>query len=211
MEPKKVGYQHQATSIIKSLLKRGMQGYYFEDKQVACDFVNQQIADHSTVSWGGSLSLSQTGIKQSLLQRQVTVFDIAEAKNEQQKHDIRYQALDSDYYLMSTNAITLDGELVNIDGLGNRVGALAYGPKNIIVVAGMNKVVTDALTGIDRIRNFASPPNCNRLDKKTPCSVVGYCKDCYVDDCICGQIVITRKSYIKNRIMVVLVGEELGF
>jgi hypothetical protein len=112
---------------------------------------------------------------------------------------------------MSTNAITLDGELVNVDGNGNRVASLIYGPKHVIVITGMNKVVPDVLQGYDRVRNIASPPNTIRLGKNTPCANTGKCGNCLSPDCICSQIVVTRRSREKERIIVILVNENLGF
>ena len=112
---------------------------------------------------------------------------------------------------MSSNAITLDGQLVNIDGLGNRVASLIHGPKNVVIVAGMNKVVKDVDTAIDRVHNEAAPPNAVRLGLDTPCAKYGYCCNCLSPDCICCETVITRKSRIAGRIKVILVGETLGY
>lgn len=112
---------------------------------------------------------------------------------------------------MSTNAITMDGELVNIDGSGNRVAALIFGPEEVIIVAGMNKVTADVPGAYKRVKNIASPPNCVRLNKNTPCAMTGQCGSCLGDDCICSQTVITRRSGIPGRIKVILVGEELGY
>ena len=127
------------------------------------------------------------------------------------KADFYSKIVTCDYYFMSSNAITLDGQLVNIDGRGNRVACLIDGPKNVIIIAGMNKIVTDVEAGIERVRNYASPPNNIRLGYNTPCAQLGRCANCLVDDCICCQIVITRKSKIPGRIKVILVGEELGY
>ena len=121
-----------------------------------------------------------------------------------------HEALSCDYYFMSSNAITVDGELVNIDGNGNRVAALIYGPENVIILAGMNKIVKTIEEGISRTRNVASPQNCIRLGKDTPCKTNGVCGNC-LKDTICDQIVITRASRVPKRIKVILVGEELGF
>lgn len=112
---------------------------------------------------------------------------------------------------MSSNAITLDGELVNIDGNGNRVACLITGPKNVIVIAGMNKIAPDVKSAFDRVRNVAAPPNGVRLGTKTPCAKYGRCHDCYAADSMCCQFVVTRKSRIPGRIKVLLVGEELGY
>ena len=117
----------------------------------------------------------------------------------------------ADYFLMSTNAITLDGELINIDGRGNRVAFLCYGPENVLIFAGMNKIVSNIEEGISRTRNIAASPNAIRLNKNTPCGITGKCEDCYSPDCMCGQYVITRRSGIPNRIKVILIGEELGY
>ena len=112
---------------------------------------------------------------------------------------------------MSSNAITLAGELVNIDGNGNRVASLIFGPKKVFLIVGMNKVTDNTDEALKRVRNIASPPNTIRLSKSTPCATTGKCGDCYCDDCICNQIVITRRSRDKERIHVFLVGENLGF
>ncbi len=112
---------------------------------------------------------------------------------------------------MSSNAITLDGKLVNIDGNGNRVACLITGPKNVIVIAGMNKIATDEAAAMERVRNMAAPPNAIRLNRKTPCAELGRCANCLVPDCICSSLVITRRSHVPYRLKVILVGEELGY
>ena len=126
-------------------------------------------------------------------------------------NEIYRKAFCCDNYIMSTNAITYDGELVNIDGTGNRVAALIYGPKNVVVIAGMNKVTDNVENAYKRARSHASVPNAIRLDMNTPCKATGLCSDCTSPDCICCQAVITRYSRIKGRIKVILVGESLGY
>ncbi|MEG0590187.1 MAG: lactate utilization protein, partial [Lachnospiraceae bacterium] len=116
-----------------------------------------------------------------------------------------------DYFFMSSNAITIDGELVNIDGNGNRVACLIHGPKHVILIVGMNKVVSDVANGMTRIRNMATPANAARLGTKTPCQKTGCCGNCLSPDCMCCEVVITRKSRHEGRIKVILVGEELGY
>ena len=112
---------------------------------------------------------------------------------------------------MSTNAITMDGELLNIDGTGNRVASLIFGPANVVIVAGMNKVVDNVDTALDRARNTAAPMNTIRLDRSTPCTKTGRCMDCMSPECICNQFVVTRGCRPVGRIKVILVGEELGY
>ena len=133
------------------------------------------------------------------------------AKTAEEQRKVYGQICCSDYFLMGTNAITLDGELINIDGRGNRVAFLCYGQQKVLILVWMNKIVTDIDSGFKRVRNIASPPNTVRLNKKTPCAVTGKCEDCYSPDCICGQFVVTRRSGVPNRIKVILIGEELGY
>lgn len=132
-------------------------------------------------------------------------------KSDEEKRMVHYETFNCDYYLMSSNAITQDGKLVNIDGNGNRIAALIYGPANVIIIAGMNKITADEDSAIKRIRNYTAPLNSLRLSKYTPCTRTGSCEECLSDDCICCQVLVTRKSSHKKRIKVILVGEELGF
>ena len=117
----------------------------------------------------------------------------------------------ADYYLMSTNAITMDGELINIDGNGNRVACLIHGPKHVIMVVGMNKLVSNVEDGYRRVRDIATPANTKRLNKNTPCFHTGRCGDCLSPDCICNQVVITRRSSHAGRIKIFFVAEDLGY
>lgn len=211
MKPINEFYQKQANTIIKKLEQRNMKGYFFhtaiEAKQKAIDL----MAENSSISWGGSETLKEIGIFDELNKLNYKLYDRSNAKTPEETREMYLKALNVDYYLMSTNAITLDGKLVNIDGNGNRVAALIYGPKNIIIIAGMNKVVKDEANAIERIRNIAAPPNTIRLNINTPCSTSGKCHDCTQEQTICCQTVTTRFSRIPNRIKVILVGEVLGF
>ncbi len=211
MNPLKKAYAKQAQSIINALEKRNMNGYYCETKEDCCELVLSMIEDNSTVTWGGTESIKECSIPERLSESgKCTVIDRAAFAPESMK-DYYKKAFCANYYLMSTNAITLDGELMNIDGNGNRVASLIFGPDKVIIVTGMNKVVSEIQDAYDRIRNIASPPNTIRLGKNTPCAATGKCGNCLCDDCICSQIVVTRRSRDKDRIHVILVGESLGF
>lgn len=204
--------QLQAQTIIDSLNKRNMTAYYCESKEDCTKRVLSLIPEGSVISWGGSESIKECDLPKALKDEGIyTVLDRSEYITPKQQEDFSVKSFQSDYFLMSTNAITLDGELINVDGNGNRVASLIYGPKHVIVVVGMNKVVSSVEEGYKRTRNIASPPNTVRLNKKTPCSVTGKCGDCMCDDCICNQIVITRRSRNKDRIIVLLVNDNLGF
>ena len=203
----------RAQTIIKGLEKRNMEGVFCETKEDALAKALSYIEEGSSVTWGGSMSISEIGLMDAVKNGNYEIIDRSVAKNYDEQREIFSKAVLADYYLMSSNAITLDGELINIDGTGNRVACLTYAPKNVIMIVGMNKVVNDVEDGIKRVRNFASPPNTLRLGLKTPCSMTGRCGDCYGDTCICSQIVVTRRqsAAMRGRIKIILVGESLGY
>lgn len=212
MTPKQTFYKNQANTIIENLKKRQMEGYYCPTCADAVKKAMELIPAGSNVTFGGSMTLTESGVMEALQSREdITLYDRSKAATPEEVQKIYRQAFSCDYYFMSTNAITLDGELVNIDGNGNRVAALIFGPSNVILVCGMNKVSINTEEAIARVRNIASPPNCNRLDRKTPCAITGKCADCLSPDCICNHTVITRRSGTAGRIKVLLVGEELGY
>lgn len=211
MKPKQQYYENLADSLIEKFNLRGIDGYYCENKDEARNTAKRFLTPGCSVSWGGSMTLEEIGLINELKNSDYVVYDRAEAKTLEQKRQLYAQTVTSDYFFMSSNAITLDGELINIDGIGNRVACLCYGPEFVIVVAGMNKIVPDVTAGIARVRAMAAPPNTVRLNKSTPCAKLGRCVDCLTDDCICCQTVVTRKSMIPGRIKVLLVGEELGY
>ena len=196
----------QAKSLISAIEKRNMTAYYCENKEACLQKVLEILPEGCTIAWGGSESIKEAGIPDAVKESgKYTVYDRAKYLSPRQVKEFNKLAFSSDYYFMSSNAITLDGMLMNIDGNGNRVANLIFGPEHVIVVVGMNKVVPTIEDAYDRIRNIASPPNTIRLRKNTPCSKLGKCGDCYSDDCICNQIVITRRSREKERIIVLLV------
>lgn len=211
MSAKTTYYENLADSLIEKFNKRGIEGYYCENAEDALLTAKRFLTPGCSISWGGSETISEIGLLDAIKTSDYILYDRYSVNTPEEKTMMYSKIVTADYYFMSSNAITLDGQLVNIDGLGNRVACLITGPKNVIVIAGMNKIVIDVNTGIERIRNMASPPNANRLGLKTPCAELGRCANCLVDDCICCEIVITRKSKISGRIKVLLVGEELGY
>ncbi len=200
-----------AAVIISRLQKRNMDGYFCETSGEAVEKALSLMPEGSVISWGGSMSLGQCGLMDAVKEKNYTLIDRMTATTPREKREVYARTVMADYYLMSTNAITMDGELVNIDGFCNRVACLCAGPEHVIIVAGMNKVVKNVQSGIDRIRTKAAPPNTVRLNRNTPCAKTGVCGDCFAPDCICSQIVITRRSGIPGRIKIILVNEDLGF
>lgn len=211
MDNKKTAYQNLANTVIKNLNKRNMDACYFSTKEEARDHILSLIPDGSSISWGGSMSLSEAGIIDALYEQNTyNLLDRAKVAPEQ-INTLLHQALCCDYYLMSSNAVTIDGKLVNVDGNGNRVAALIFGPTHVIVLVSMNKVVATEEDARRRVHNAAAPPNAVRLGKSTPCGVTGACGDCLSPDCMCMHTVITRNSRTPGRIKVILVGEPLGY
>ena len=204
-------YAHTAKTIIANLEKRNMLGYYCENAQEARALIHSLIPVNATVTWGGSETLVETGIMETLKESGYILLDRKAAKTPEESRKLYGQIVTADYFLTSTNAITLDGELINVDGVGNRAACLITGPQHVLVVAGMNKVAVTEEDGIRRARNMAAPPNSIRVGAHTPCSKTGVCADCQSPDCICCQTVITRRSRVKDRITVILIGESYGF
>lgn len=211
MSHKKEAFALQAQSIIKNLEKRNMEGYYFETSEECVKAIVDSIPQGSIISWGGSESIKECGLMDAIHNASYELIDRTTAKSPEESRQLFAKAVLADYYLMSTNAITLEGELINIDGNGNRVACLIQGPSHVILVVGMNKIVTDVPSGVARVRNMASPANAIRLNRKLPCGATGHCHDCLSPDCFCNQIVVTRRSGHTGRIKVYFVGEELGY
>lgn len=197
--------------VVKALESRNMEAYYVKTKEEALAKALELIPEGSSVSWGGSMSAQEIGLIDAVRAGNYEVLDrdVKESREEQQ--EVMHQALSCDVYLGSTNALSEDGVLVNIDGNANRVAAFAYGPKNVLLIVGMNKVVKTEADAMSRARNEAAPINAQRFGITTPCVKNGSCFDCKSPECICCQILITRYSKAPKRIKVILVDENLGF
>ena len=169
------------------------------------------IPDGSIVSWGGSQTINESGMMDALKASGLTLIDRTAAKSPEESREIYAKTVMADYYFMSTNAITNDGELINIDGNGNRVACLIQGPTHVMILVGRNKFTASVNAGVERVRNTASPANAIRLNKNIPCGLTGSCHDCLSPECFCNQVVITRRSGHTGRIKVFLINEDLGY
>lgn len=203
-------YQHVSSTIITALRKRQIEGFYCETRNEAVELAQHIMPKQSTIGWGGSVTVENLDIVNKLRDHYVLI-DRSQYSTKEEKKMRDIELFSCDYFLMSSNAITLDGELVNMDGVGSRVSYLIYGPEHVILFVGMNKIVSDVDSAIKRVRDIAAPKNTQRLNKRVPCIKSGKCEDCYTSDCICSQLVITRRSSIANRIKVILIGETLGY
>lgn len=198
-------------SMLPALEKRNFEAYYCSTAEEALKKAVSLIPEGSSVSWGGSVTIREMGLTKAVHEKNYEVIDRDLAKTPEEMYELHRKGLLADYFLTSTNAISKDGVLVNIDGNGNRVAAICFGPKNVIVICGINKVAPTVQDAIARARSFAAPVNAMRFMGKTPCTATGSCHNCTSPDCICDQILITRMSKAKNRIKIILVGEDLGF
>lgn len=199
-------------TVIKNLEKRNITGHYCDTKENAVQVIKSLIPEGSEVSWGGSATLDEIGIKTVLADGNYRINDPMKATDPAEGLKLRKAALQADVFLSGLNAVTMDGEIVNIDGRGNRVSAILFGPDKVILIAGANKIVLDERDAVDRIRSDACPPNALRLGLKTPCALTGMCQECLIKgNTICSHIVTTRFSMTEDRMHVVLVNETLGF
>ena len=197
-----------AQKVIRGLESRNMTGYYAKDKETALKQALDLIPEGSTVTMGGAMSVHEIGLVKALTEGNYNFIDRDAAED---KRAAMLAAYDADFYLMSANAMTEDGILVNIDGNSNRVSALAQGPRKVIVIAGMNKICDDVDGAMKRARNVAAPINAQRFGLNTPCAKTGSCMNCKSPDTICCQFLITRFSRHPGRIHVILVNDNLGF
>jgi L-lactate utilization protein LutB len=165
-----------------------------------------------SVGWGGSMTVAGTGLFQAVKARtDIEMVDTLDKQVSAEEFvERRRQSLLVDLFITGTNAVTEDGQLVNLDMFGNRVAALTFGPKHVVVIVGRNKIVPSLDDAMFRVKNIAAPANAMRLDKKTPCVKTSYCDECKSPDRICNTWTITEKSYPKGRVKVVLVNQDLG-
>jgi L-lactate utilization protein LutB len=197
---------------IESFKKHNMDAYFVKDKSSLINKISEILEDGNTVSVGGSMTLFETGVIDFLRSGKYNFWDrYKEGLTPEGIKNVFRQSFSSDAYLVSSNAITEEGELYNVDGNGNRVAAMLYGPDKVIVVVGYNKIVKNIDEAMKRKREIAAPANCKRLSKKTPCAEVGYCMDCKSPDRLCNDYVVIKRQAIKGRIHVLILGEDFGY
>ena len=210
-------------STMEALRKNNMQAYYVENSAKAKELVQSLMEKGSTVTHGGSMTLKQTGINELLKSGDYNYLDrSAEGLTREQVEEIYRKSFFADTYLTSANAVTEKGELYNVDGNSNRVAAILYGPKSVIVVVGVNKIVPDIRAAVERVKKVAAPKNTVRLSCKTPCAATGECislkqpdsvacDGCKSEGRVCCNYVVSAQQRKKDRIKVIIVGEELGY
>lgn len=207
--------QLQVEKTISSLKENGFEAFYFSAKEDAVKKVLDIVPPDAKVGLGGSVTLREIGLPTILLSQGNTLADHWAARQQGTSSEemlrIRRNQLNSDVFITSTNAITETGELINRDGGGQRVASMIFGPKKVIIVAGINKIVSSIDEGLERIMNYVAPINAKRLNRKTPCVTTGVCSDCKSDDRICNVTSIIHRSLRNTPTTVILIGETLGY
>lgn len=202
-----------AEKLVGNLKQRHYEAFFCPTAQEAVEKITGMIPEGSSVTWGGSMTIRDMGLTKALHNKEgLDIWDRDLAQSREEAQEIYRRAFYADYYLSSVNAISEDGEIVNIDGNGNRVAAITFGPKRVILVVGINKVAQNLDAAISRARSLAAPVNMMRFaNLNTPCKNDGMCHDCKSPDSICNYIQIMRNSHPVGRHIVVIVGEELGY
>ena len=205
-------YQKRGTQLVEVLKKHHFDAWYCENKETALQKALDLIGKEETIGWGGAMSAHEIGLIETLNQQGYRTFDRAKCLTAEEQVECMRNCMLADVFLTGANAISMTGEMVNIDGTGNRVAAITYGPKRVLVIAGMNKVVATLQDAVVRARTVAAPINKQRFPEQvTPCQISGACADCHSAGCICNQLLITRNCRPNGRIQFILVGEELGY
>ena len=208
--PKELYFEKRGKLLVKNLQNRHFEAYYCNNREEALAKALELIPEGSSIGWGGALSAKQIGLINAIKDGNYRVFDRDTCSNVEEKELMQQRSMFADAFIMGANALSLDGQMVSIDGTGNRVAALIYGPKSVIIIAGMNKVMDDLELAYRRARTVAAPMNQQRFGLPNPCTATGVCADCKSETCICNQIVITRNCRPAGRIKFIIVGEELG-
>ena len=201
----------QVERTINALKKNNFEAIFVNDSKAAVEEVMKRIPEGAMVAVGGSVTLGQIGLLKTLAERGVNILSpIQQAKNEEDRRRLIQKSFSSDVFLTSTNALTEDGKLYNVDATGNRVGAMFIGPKKVIVVTGVNKIVQNLDAAEKRLKEWVAPQNAKRLNRKTPCAETGVCADCSSPDRICNITVSLGKKPSRTEVVVIIVGENLG-
>lgn len=208
--PMELYYDKRGELLVKQLKNRHFDAYYCATKEDALRKALELIPEGSSVGWGGAMSAQQIGLLDAVRAGEYVALDREACATAEEKNAIARKCLDADVFITGANAMSMDGQMVNIDGFGNRVAAIIFGPKKVLVIAGMNKVVDTLDAAVQRARTVAAPANQQRFGHNNPCTVTGTCADCKSESCICNQIVITRHCRPVGRIQFILVGEALG-
>ena len=210
-DPKAKYYEKRGQVLVKNLKSRHFDAWYCANGAEALEKAVELIPKGASVGWGGAVSAEQIGLIDAVRSGEYRAIDREKGTTMEERNRLMKECLMTDVFISGANALSLDGQMVNIDGNGNRVAAIVYGPETVLIIAGMNKVEDSLEAAVTRARTVAAPINKQRFPNVTPCEVTGTCADCKAEGCICNQILITRHCRPAGRIKFLIVGEELGF
>ena len=197
---------------MSALERNNMKAYYAESRDELFDIVRGLVKNDKLITAGGSVTLEESGVKQMLMTEFKGVYlDRSEGKTPEEVEDILHKAFVSNTFSASSNAVTEDGELYNVDGRGNRVSAMIYGPTQVVLIVGVNKIVRNMEEAVCRVEQVAAPKNTRRLNSGTPCEITGSCAHCRSRGRICCSYVRMAQQRVKDRIKVIIVNESLGY
>ena len=208
--PKELYYEKRGKMLVKNLQSRHFDACYCATRAEALEKALAWIPEGASVGWGGAMSAAQIGLIDAVRQGNYIAYDREKCTTMEERDAVAAKCFSADVFLTGANGLSIDGQMVNIDGMGNRVAAIIYGPKTVLVIVGMNKVTDCIEDAVKRARTVAAPANQQRFQLENPCTVTGTCADCKSVSCICNQIVITRHCRPVGRIKFILVGEDLG-
>ncbi len=204
--------EQKITRTVQAINKNNMNGYYAKDREELIRIIEDIVSENSLVSCGGSMTLFETGVMEYLRSGRYKFLDrYKEDITREEVVNMFKESFFADAYFTSSNAVTENGELYNVDGNGNRVAAMLYGPEKVIVICGVNKIVKNVEEAIKRNRECAAPINAKRLNKETPCSKIGYCMDCKSKDRICNEYTLIKRQNRKERMHIIFLNENLGY
>lgn len=205
-------YEAKLNTLKNKLENKNFKVSIVEDSTEAIKLIESIIEKDAKVSLGGSKTIEEMGLLKRLYEMNINLVDrYKQGISKEERDDLLRETFTSDYFLTSTNAISMEGNLYNIDGTGNRVAAMCFGPKNVLVICGLNKICDDEENAKSHVRNVAAVANAIRLNKDVPCAKIGYCVNCNAQERICDSFVKIERSHVKNRIHIIFVKEYLGY
>lgn len=197
---------------IENLKKNNIDAFAVKDEKELIEKIGEISKEGETVGVGGSMTLFETGVIDYLKSGKYNFIDrYKEGITPEELKKVYRKIFSADTFISSSNAITEDGELYNVDGTGNRIAAMIYGPDKVIIVAGINKIVKDVNEAIERNKKYSAPANAKRLNRRTPCAKVGYCMNCKSEDRICNEYTLIKRQPRKGRITVIFLNKKLGY
>lgn len=212
MTPKEMYYEKRGQILVKNLRSRHFEAYYCANQEEALKKALELIPEGSSVGWGGTMTATGIGLMEALHAGNYRPMDRDRCATPEEREQLQREMFFADAFITGANALSLDGQMVNIDGTGNRLAPIVYGPGMVLVIAGMNKVADTLDAAMNRARTVAAPMNKQRFEAlQTPCAITGTCADCKSPQSICNQILITRNCRPAGRIKFILIGEDLGF